>query len=126
MINKNIIAGNFTRDPELRQTQGGSSICNFSIANNESWTDGNGNKQEYVSYFECVAFGKTAETIQKYFSKGKPILIEAKAKQDRWQDDNAKNHSKIVFRVEKFHFIGCKESTQNQPQDWPDEEPQPF
>lgn len=103
------IMGNLTRDPELINTNGGGFVCNISIANNESWIDGNGQKKEHVSYFECVAYGKTAETIHKYFSKGKPILIEAKARQERWPDDQGKNHSKVIFRVNKFHFIGCKE-----------------
>lgn len=108
-FNKVLLAGNLTRDPELKHV-GESAVCGFSIAVNEKWTDSrSGEKKESVSFIDCEAWGKTAESIAKYFNKGKPIFVEGKMKQDTWEDKtDGSKRSKIKVNVLGFQFVGSK------------------
>jgi single-strand DNA-binding protein len=113
--NKTILAGNMTRDPEIRVTPKGTSICQFSLAVNRTWKSESGEKQEEVSFIDCECWGKTAETVAKYFSKGKPIFVEGRLKQDTWEDKNTKEkRSKLKVVVEQFAFVGKPEGAQSQ------------
>lgn len=106
-MNIAIIKGNLTRDPELKFTQGGSSIANFSVAVNRKWKDPAGNEKEEVAFIEVTAFGKTAETIAQYFKKGRPILLEGRLKQDTWDDkQTGQKRSKLYVVLERFEFCG--------------------
>ena len=92
--------GNLTKDPEL-ETKNEKSICKFSIANND-------HKGE-VTFVDCVAFGKTAEFVQKFFQKGKSIIIKTRYKQDRRVDKTTgENRSKPTFIVDPAFFCGNK------------------
>lgn len=105
--NKVILMGNFTRDPELRQTQSGTSVCRFSIAVNRSYNGQDGNVREETCFVEVDVFGRTAENIAKFFTKGKPILIEGRLRQDTWDDkETGKSRSKLVVVLERFEFVG--------------------
>lgn len=111
-MNKVILLGNITRDPELTSSKSGTSIVNITIAENKTIIS-NGEKQTKTNFFPCTAFGKTAENIAKYFSKGKPILIEGSLQQEVWETDGKKN-SKIKVVIEKFEFIGTRDTTEKQ------------
>lgn len=111
-FNKVIIAGNLTRDVELTATKTGTSIANITIAVNETIVS-NGEKQTKANFFSCTAFGKTAENISKYFAKGKPIFIEGRLQQEVWETDGKKN-SKTKIVVDKFEFVGNRDSTEKQ------------
>jgi single-strand DNA-binding protein len=104
--NKVIIIGRLTKDAELRYTPKGAAIASLSVAVNRQWKNEAGEKQEEVSFVDCTAFSKTAETIGQYFRKGNSILLEGRLKQETWQDKatNA-NRSKLVVIVETFGFI---------------------
>ncbi|MCL1929820.1 single-stranded DNA-binding protein [Candidatus Saccharibacteria bacterium] len=105
-FNKVILLGNLTRDPETRSTSGGASVTNFSVAVNESWVDKSGEKQERTSFIECEAWGQRGETIAKYFTKGRQILVEGRLRQDTWEDkDTGKNRSAIRVAVDSFSFV---------------------
>ena len=106
--NKTILAGNLTRDPELRQTQNGTSVTNITVAINEIINSEE--KRERTSFISCVALGRTAENIQKYFTKGKPIFIEGRLSQDSYEDTNGTKQTKTKVIVEKFEFIGNRDS----------------
>lgn len=106
-LNRVILIGRLTRDPELRYTPSGTAVCNFDIANNETYT-ASGEKKEYVNYFSCTAWAGLAEVIQKYFKKGQQIIVEGKLKQRRWDDENGQKRSKIEIVVENFNFCGGK------------------
>lgn len=111
-INVVILGGNLTKDVEIKYTPNGTAICDFSIANNRKYKSGDEVKEE-VSFIGLTAFGKTAETINQYFKKGSPILIEGRIKTDTWEKDG-KKQSKTKVLVERFHFIGNrKEETQD-------------
>ena len=111
-MNNVILLGNLTRDPELTSSKSGTSIVNITIAENKTIIS-NGEKQTKTNFFPCTAFGKTAENIAKYFSKGKPILIEGSLQQEVWETDGKKN-SKIKVVIEKFDFIGNQNATEKQ------------
>jgi single-strand DNA-binding protein len=108
-LNKCFIGGNLARDPELKSLQSGQSVCNFSIASNRKWVDKDGEKHEDATFFDCVAWQKTGENIAKFFSKGKPIFVIARATNESWGDkDTGKKMSKMKFVVEEFSFVGNK------------------
>ncbi len=104
-MNKVIITGNLTRDPELRYTPQGLAVCTFTIANNEGPKE-----KKKVCFVEVVAWDKQAEFINQWFTKGKPILVEGQLHQDKWEDkETGKQRSKIKINGQRFEFIGGKE-----------------
>jgi single-strand DNA-binding protein len=106
-VNKVFLMGNLTRDPELKSTSSNQSIANFSVAVNEKWTDKSGEKKERVAFIDCEAWGKTAENVARFFTKGKPIIVEGRLKQDSWEDKaTGAKRSKLLVTVDTFHFCG--------------------
>ena len=96
-INSVTIIGRTTREVELKQTQSGTSICTFSIANNKSYTK-DGNKVENTGFYDCTAFGKTADLIHKYVKKGDKIAVLGSLNFSSWEKDG-KNMSKVNINV---------------------------
>jgi len=96
-LNKVILIGNLGKDPEIRYTQQGEPIANFSLATSERWTDKSGQKQERTEWHRVEVFGKTAQIVRDYCSKGKPVYIEGSIKYDEWtdKDGNKRNMTKI-------------------------------
>lgn len=108
-FNKVILAGNLTRDPELRFTPGGTAICKFGLAVNRKYTQ-NGEKKEEVTFLDVDAFGKQAETIAQYLKKGRPILLEGRLKLDQWDDkQSGQKRSKLGVVLESFTFLDSGE-----------------
>jgi single-strand DNA-binding protein len=108
-FNKVILMGNLTRDPETRVTPSGSTICKIGLAVNRVYTAQDGTKKEEVTFVDCDAFGKTAETIARWMSKGKGILIEGRLRLDQWDDkQTGQARSKLGVVVENFQFVGGK------------------
>ena len=104
-MNKVILLGKLTRDPEVRHTPNNSAVGQFSVAINRKWRDKSGQMQEEVTFVDCEAWGKTAENIAKFFSKGKTIIIEGRLKLDQWEDKNGGGRrSKLKVVVELFYF----------------------
>ena len=105
-FNKVILMGNLTRDPELRSTTSGSSVTSFALAVNRTWNNAQGERQEETSFIDCEAWGRTGETIAKYVSKGRQLLVSGRLRQDTWQDkDTGKNRSTLRVVVEEFSFV---------------------
>ena len=96
-MNKVILLGNLTRDPETNK------VTTFGLAHNETYK---GEKE--VLFVDCVAFGKTGETIQQYFRKGSRILVEGKLKLDQWTSGDGQKRSKLKVIVWNFEFIDRK------------------
>ena len=105
--NKVILMGNLTRDPEMKMTPSGQAICKFGLAVNRTYTGSDGQKREDVLFVDVDCFGKTAENIGKYFSKGKEIFLEGRLKLDTWEKDGDKK-SKIGVVLDTFQFVGGK------------------
>src|SRR5688572_32380410 len=106
-FNKVILAGNLTRDPELRYTPGGMAIAKFGLALNRKWKDTqSGEMKEEVTFVDVDAFGKQAETIGNYLKKGRPILVEGRLKLDQWDDKQTQQkRSRLGVVMESFQFL---------------------
>ncbi|MCL2451935.1 single-stranded DNA-binding protein [Candidatus Saccharibacteria bacterium] len=103
---KVILLGNLTADPETRTTPSGQSVTSFSLAINRTWNDANGERQEETSFINCTAWGARGETIAKYVSKGRQLLVSGRLQQRSWDDkDTGKKRSTIDVIVEEFSFI---------------------
>ena len=110
-FNKVFLIGNLAADPEMKDISSTRKVTNFTIASNRRWTGPEGQPGEEVSFIDCCAFGKTAETINQYFSKGRKIFVEGRLKQDKWTDkETGKAQSKIRVVVENFNFMDSKKS----------------
>ena len=109
-MNITVLKGNLTRDPEINTLPSGDSVVNFSIAVNEYYNDSQGQQQKVTDYIDCKAYGRLAENINKFFSKGRPILIsDASLKQERWTDQQTQqNRSKLIVKVKNFEFVDSK------------------
>lgn len=108
-FNKVVIMGNLTRDPEVRTLPSGNSVARLAVAVNRTYNDKDGNKKEEVTYVDVDAFGKQAEIIGKFFTKGKPILIEGRLKLDQWEDKTTgEKKSRLGDVLEGFSFVGGK------------------
>lgn len=107
-FNRVFLMGNLTRDVEVRATQGGQQVANLGLAINRQWVGQDGDKREEVTFVDCEAWGKTAETLHKYLAKGRPVFIEGRLKLDMWDDKEGKKHSKLKVVVEGFQFIDSK------------------
>ena len=113
-LNTVVLIGRLTRDPEYKIVGEGSSLVNFSIANNRTYVV-NGDKKEETHYFECVAWGKLAEIIKEYASKGKQILVEGRLVQESWDTQDGKKASKVKIRTENVQLLGSR--TERGPED---------
>ena len=105
-INKAIISGNLTRDPELRQTAGGANVLSFSVAVNERVLNKQMNEwEDRPSFIDCVMFGKRAESVSRFISKGSKVTIEGKLRQSTWQAQDGSNRSKLEIIVDELEFM---------------------
>lgn len=105
-FNKVILAGNLTRDPQLSTLPSGTAVCELSVACNRKWKGKDGSEQEEVAFVDVRTFGKQAEIVNQYFTKGKPILVEGRLKFDEWQGKDGGKRSKLYVVMEQFTFIG--------------------
>lgn len=104
-FNKAIIIGNLTRDPELKFLPSGTAVCSFSIAANDKYKKGD-EYVEHVDYFNVVVFSKQAESCNEYLSKGRPVLIEGRLQQRRWEAKDGTKRSKIEIVASNVVFLG--------------------
>jgi single-strand DNA-binding protein len=106
MANINIVMamGRITKQPEVKHTQGGTVVLNFSVATNRSWKNANGEKQEEVEFINVVAFGNTAETIAKWFNKGDEIFVQGRLKTSSWDDKNGEKKYRTDVILDRFDF----------------------
>jgi len=105
-FNKVIIAGNLTRDPELRYTPKGTAVARITLAVNRTYSTESGEKKEEVTFVDVDVWGRQAEVIGQYMKKGRPLLVEGRLKLDSWEDKNTKQkQSKLKVVLESFSFI---------------------
>lgn len=110
-FSKAIITGNLTRDPELRTTPNGASVCSFSVAVNRIYKDANGEQREDVSFIDCSAWGKLGEMIAQYAKKGSGVLVSGRLDQRSWEDKTTgQKRSRVEIVVEDFNFAGAAPS----------------
>jgi single-strand DNA-binding protein len=111
-INKAIIIGNVGKDPEVRFSASGSPVANFSVATTEKWTDKQGQKQEQTEWHRIVAFGKVAEIVQKYITKGSKVYIEGKIKTRKWKDINGQDRYTTEINSNLIQMLDSKDISQ--------------
>lgn len=105
-FNKVILAGNLTRDPELRYTPKGMAIAKLGMAINRTWKNEAGESKEEVTFVDVDAFGRSAEVIAQYLKKGRPILVEGRLKLDSWEDKQTnQKKSRLGVVLESFQFL---------------------
>jgi single-strand DNA-binding protein len=108
-FNKVIIAGNLTRDPELRYTPKGTAVARFTLAVNRTWKSETGETKEEVSFVDVDAWARQGEVIAQYMKKGRPLLVEGHLKQDTWEDKNThQKQSKLKVVLDGFTFIDSR------------------
>lgn len=108
-LNRAMVYGNLTRDPELKSLPSGMQVASFSLATNRTWNDKDGKKQEAVEYHNVTSFGKQAEVIAKYLTKGSPLYVEGRLQTQSWEKDGVK-HYRTEIVVEQFQFGPKKDS----------------
>ena len=106
-LNRVVLIGRLTRDPELRYTPSGTAVASFSIANNRTYAV-SGERKEDVSYFDCIAWSKLGEIITEYCKKGQKTAVEGRLQQRRWEDQDKNKKSKIELVIENFQFLSGK------------------
>ena len=107
-VNKVILIGNLGANPEMRMTQGGQAVANLRIATSERWTDKSGQKQESTEWHRVVLFGKQAEVVGQYLTKGRQIYIEGRIQTRTWQDQAGQKRYTTEIVAQNFQFIGGK------------------
>ncbi len=107
-LNKVMMIGRLGQDPEIRYTQSGSAVANFSIATNEYWTDKQGEKRERTDWHNVVAWSKQADLVQSYLKKGSQVYIEGKIQNSDWEDQEGKKHYKTEIVVTNIQFLDSK------------------
>ena len=107
-FNKVFLMGNLTRDVQLKYLPSQTAVAEFGLACNRKFRTANGEDREEVTFVDITAFGKQAEVLNQYMSKGKPIFIEGRLKYDQWEDKNGGGkRSKLTVVVDNFQFIGA-------------------
>ncbi len=104
-LNKAMIIGNVTRDPEVKTTPSGQSVTSFSVATNRVWTNAQGQKQEAVEYHNIVAWGKLAEICGQYLNKGKKIYVEGRLQTRDWQGQDGVKRYKTEIVAENMIML---------------------
>ncbi len=103
-LNKAIVFGNLTRDPESRALPSGIKVCSFSIATNRTWKDKNGQRQEDVQYHNIVVFGAQADTVSQYLRKGSSALIEGRMQTRSWDAPDGKKQYRTEIVADRVQF----------------------
>jgi len=113
-LNRVMLIGNLGKDPEIKYSQQGLAVVNFSIATSESWNDKTtGQKQEKTEWHRICAFGKQAETIEKYLSKGSKIYVEGRLQTRSWEKDGQKQYTTEIL-ISSFQFLDGKPQENHQ------------
>ncbi len=103
-LNKAIIFGNLTRDPELKALPSGIQVANISLATNRTWKDGNGARQESTDYHNVVVFGRQAETVAQYLKKGASVFIEGRMQTRSWDGQDGKKQYRTEVVADRVQF----------------------
>ena len=104
-FNKVMLMGNLTRDPQLTYLPSQTAVVEFGLAVNRKWTGQDGEKREETCFVDCRAFGRMAENINKYLTKGRPLFVEGRLTYDTWTSSDGTKRSKHRITVENFQFL---------------------
>ena len=106
-LNRVLIIGNLTRDPELKTVGSGANVCDLGVAMNRSWTDNQGQKHDEATFVDVTLWGKNAENAARYLSKGRSVYVEGRLQLDAWKDkESGQDRSKLRIVGERIQFLG--------------------
>ena len=105
-FNKVILLGNLTRDPQLRYLPSNTAVCEFGLAMNRRYKDRDGNQKEEVCFVDIEAFGRQAEIINQYMTKGRSLLVEGHLRLDSWTGQDGQKRSRLKVIVDNCQFVG--------------------
>jgi single-strand DNA-binding protein len=105
-FNKVILAGNLTRDPQLSVLPSNTQVCEFGMAINRKWRSQDGEMRDETCFVDLRMYGRRAEVLNKYMTKGKPIMVEGRLKYDQWEGKDGGKRSKLYVVVDNFEFLG--------------------
>lgn len=109
-LNHIVLAGNLTRDPELRQINTERVVANVGMAINRRWKNAAGELQEEATFVDIEAWGRTAEIMGQYLKKGSPVYIEGRLKLDQWEDKEGQKRSRLKIVAENVQFLSGKQT----------------
>lgn len=113
MFSKTIIVGHLGRDPELRFTAAGQSVCSFSVATSRSWTDASGERQEKTTWFRVTAWGKLADLCNQYLKKGRLVLVEGEVDASAWMPEQGDQpRASLELTARNVRFLGGKDGNE--------------
>src|SRR5271163_1268838 len=104
-LNKVLLMGNLTRDPEVKYTPKGTAVCDLGLAINDSYKAQDGTIKETVTYVDIEVWGRTAENCKQYLTKGRGVFVEGQLKLDQWEQDGQKK-SRLKVRADRVQFLG--------------------
>lgn len=114
-LNKVLLIGNLTRDPDVRMMTNGRPVCNFGLALNRSFKDAEGNRKEETTFVDVESFGPRAEAIGRFFTKGRAIFIEGRLKLDQWESKEGEKRSALRVVLDSFEFVDTKQEGGSSP-----------
>ncbi len=115
-FNKIFLMGNLTRDPQLSYTPSQTAVVDFGLATNRKWTGPDGSQRQDTCFVDCRAFGRLAENINKYLTKGRPVFVEGRLTFESWTAQDGTKRSRHRVTVENFQFLpGTSPGDVNQP-----------
>jgi single-strand DNA-binding protein len=110
-LNKVLLLGNVTRDPEVRYTPKGSAVCDLGVAVNRTYTTDSGEKREEVTFVDVTLWGRTAEVASEYLKKGRPVFIEGRLQMDTWDDkQTGQKRTRLRVVAENMQLLGGRPS----------------
>ena len=112
-INRVIITGNLTRDPELRTTGGGTSVCSLRIACNTRRKDESGQWTDKPNYFDVTVWGAQGENCAQYLQKGRPVAIDGRLEWREWEDKQGNKRQSVDIIADSVQFLGSREGGEN-------------
>lgn len=114
-FNQVILIGNLTRDPQLRYTPTQQAVCDFGLAVNRRYKGADGQQHDEVCFVDCTCWGRQAETLQKYVTKGQPLFVRGRLTYRQWDGPDGKKRSKLEVTVEQFQFLGAARNASGGP-----------
>ena len=114
MLNRVLLIGRLTRDPETRYTSSGSAVTNFGLANNRRFKV-NDEPREETLFVDVTVFGKQAETVAQYCEKGKEVLVEGRLTLSQWETDDGQKRSRIFVTADRVQFMSSREESTDSP-----------
>jgi single-strand DNA-binding protein len=112
-INRVVLTGNLTRDPELRNLPSGMAVCSLRIACNTRRKDGSGNWVDKPNYFDVTVWGAQGENCAQYLSKGRPVAVDGRLEWREWEDQNGNKRQSVDIIADSVQFLGSREGGEN-------------